>query len=246
MTFDDFYRAAHEAFLEIPEEFREGVDGLTVRAEALPSPTHRGVFTLGQCLTEGYPSEWRGPDTLRSVVVLYYGSFRALARRNPRFDWEGELWETLTHELRHHLENLAHEEDLAGVDYAMEESFRRADGEEFDPFYYQSGLEIAPAVFQVEYDFFLEQLWDEEAFEAALWIEFSWHGGKWRIPRPPELGDLHYVWIDGVDVGPGALQLVLLRKRGWRERLRGLGRGRAEEDGPRIWESEATAVAADQ
>lgn len=246
MDFESFSRAAHAAFQAIPEEFREGVDGLTVRAEALPSPIHRGVFTLGQCITEGYPSEWTGPDTLRSVVVLYYGSFKALAGRSRRFDWEEELWETLTHELRHHLEHLAHEDDLAGVDYAMEESFRRADGEEFDPLYYQAGMELAPGLFQVEYDFFLEQVWEEEAFRAAEWLEFSWHGQRWRIPRPPELGDLHYVRVRGVDVGPGSLQIALLRKRSWREMLRGFRKGRADLPEPRLLESKARAEAIPQ
>lgn len=237
VNFETFSRKAHAAFQEIPEEFRQGVDGLTVRAEALPHPLFPDIYTLGQCLTEAYPSDWSGPETLRSVVVLYHGSFKALAALGEGFDWEGELWETLTHELRHHLESLASEDDLEGVDYAMDEAFHRADGEDFDPFYYQSGFEIAPGVFQVEYDFFLEQVWAQESFDAAGHIEFGWHGKQWRIPRPEALGDLHYVWVYGVDVGPGALQLVLLRKRGWMERFKGLKKGREME----LWESEADA-----
>ena len=237
MDFDTFARVAHEAFETIPEEFREGVDGLTIRPEKVPHPAHPGVYTLGQCLTEAYPSDWSGPDTLRSVLVLYHGSFRARARRDPGFDWEGELWETLTHELRHHLESLANQDDLEGVDYAMEEAFRRADGEDFDPFYYQAGMEIAPGLFQVEYDFFLEQTWTQEAFDAAAHVEFSWHGTVFRVPRPQTLGDVHYLWVDGVEVGPGALQLVLIRKRRLRERLRGAGEGK----GLALWESEGKA-----
>jgi hypothetical protein len=215
------------------------VDGLTIRREALPHPTLPEIYTLGQCLTEAYPSDWSGPETLRSVVVLYHGSFRALSKLDPDFDWEGELWETLTHELRHHLESLAKEDALEGVDYAMDEAFRRDEGEDFDPFYYQHGDPVAPGVFQVEYDFFLEQEWEQGAFDDATHIEFSWHGKRWRVPRPETLGDLHYVWIFGVEVGPGALQLVLLRKRRWKERLRGL-RSERELD---LWESEADAEA---
>lgn len=237
MDFDTFARHAHEAFQAIPEEFREGVDGLTIRREKLPHPSFPGVFTLGQCLTEGYPSDWSGPDTLRSVLVLYHGSFAALARETPDFDWEGELWETLTHELRHHLESLADEDDLEGVDYAMEEAFCRAEGEDFDPFYYQAGLQIAPGLFQVEYDFFLEQIWTREDFEAAPFLAFSWHGAPYRVPRPETLGDVHYLWVEGIEVGPGALQLVLVRKRGLKERLKGVGEGRRLE----LWESEGRA-----
>lgn len=237
MNFDTFSEAAHEAFDSIPEEFREGVDGLVIRQEALPHPTYADIHTLGQCITEAYPSDWSGPETLRSVVVLYHGSFRALAREDPEFDWEGELWETLTHELRHHLESLANQDDLEGVDYAMEEAFHRAEGQEFDPFYYQSGLEVAPGFFQVEYDFFLEQVWTQEDFTEAREIPFRWHGTEYRVPRPEVLGDIHYIWVTGVEVGPGTLQLVLIRRRGWGERLKGAGRGEKLE----IWESEAIA-----
>lgn len=237
MDFDTFAQLAHEAFDSIPEEFREGVDGLTIRVERVPHPVRKGVYTLGQCLTEAYPSDWSGPDTLRSVLVLYHGSFEALARDESDFDWEGELWETLTHELRHHLEYLANQDDLEGVDYAMEEAFARAEGDEFDPFYYQSGIEIGPGLFQVEYDFFLEQSWTRDAFEATSWIRFSWHGVEYRMARPGTLGDLHYVWVSGVEVGPGALQLVLVRRRGLRERIRGPGKG----VGLDLWESEGHA-----
>jgi hypothetical protein len=236
MQFDEFFRRAHEVFETIPGEFREGVDGLTIRAEAQPHPTLPEVFTLGQCLTESFPSDWAGPDTTRSVVVLSHGSFLALALLDPNFDWEGELWETLTHELRHHLESLANEDDLEGVDYALDEAFRRAEGEEFDPLYYQAGEEVAPGVFQVEYDFFIEQVWTAPDFEAAEGIRFPWHGREWRIPKPEVLGDIHYVWVTGLEVGPGSLQLVLVRKRGWKERLKGL------KEVWELWESGESVV----
>jgi len=237
VDFETFAAAAHEAYQEIPEEFREGIDGLVIRPEGVPHPTHPGVQTLGQCITESYPSDWSGPETLRSVVVLYHGSFTALSEADPAFDWAGELWETLTHELRHHLESLANQDDLEGVDHAMEEAFRRAEGEEFDPFYYQSGLELAPGLFQVEYDFFLEQMWDQEDFQATTHLNFQWHGAQYRVKRPEALGDIHYLWVRGVEVGPGRLQLVLLRKRSWAERLKGVGQGRELE----LWDSEGTA-----
>jgi len=237
VDFETFSRFAHEAFETIPEEFREGVDGLTIRPERVPHPARRGVYTLGQCLTEAYPSDWSGPDTLRSILVLYHGSFRALARNDPEFDWEGELWETLTHELRHHLESLANQDDLEGVDHAMEEAFARDEGLEFDPFYYQSGIEIAPGLYQVEYDFFMEQSWTREAFESASWITFSWHGVEYKVPRPEVLGDVHYLWVRGVEVGPGTLQLVLVRKRSLKERLKGVGAGKGLDR----WESEGEA-----
>ena len=234
MRFREFERAARRAYREIPEEYTSGLDGLSVRQEALPHPVFPHIYTLGMCSTESYPSDWQGPETTRSVVALYYGSFLELARLDPGFDWEGELWETLTHELRHHLESLADEDELGGVDYAMEESFKRSEGLDFDPCYYQSGDEIAAGVFRVETDFFIEQEWTAERLARAGEVRFDWRGKAFYIDAPERLGDAHFIWIDGVDAGPGELQLVLLRKRRWWEAF--LKRP-AEE----LWESEAVA-----
>ena len=234
MRFREFERAARRAFREIPEDYTSGLDGLSVRQEALPHPVFPDIYTLGMCSTESYPSDWQGPETTRSVVALYYGSFRELSRLDPGFDWEGELWETLTHEVRHHLESLADQDELGGVDYAMEESFKRSEGLDFDPCYYQSGEEIAPGVFRVETDFFIEQEWTAERLARAGEVGFDWRGEGYRIDAPERLGDAHFVWIDGVDCGPGELQLVLVRKRRWWEAF--LKRP-AEE----LWESEAVA-----
>ncbi len=208
-----------------------------VSREALPDPSHADAWVLGHCLTESYPSDWTGPETTRSLVVLYWGSFRSLARRDESFDWEEELWETLTHELRHHLESLAREDALEGVDYAVEETFKRDDGVDFDPWYYQRGEELAKGVFRVERSFYLEQVWRVEAFERAERIAFEWHGTRYRIPRPERLGDVHFVWIEGADTGPASLELVLVRRRSWWEDVRRLG----SMYRPVVLESEAEA-----
>lgn len=238
MDLDRFERVARRYWDEIPEEYKEGIDGLVIHKEALPHPVQAGIHTLGMCLTESYPSDWMGPETSRSVVALYWGSFRKVAARDPDFDWEQEIWETLTHELRHHLEWLAREDQLEAVDYAMDESFKRADGENFDPWYYQSGDPVAPGVYRVEYDVYIEQEWTPEALAAVEEVTFSWHGAEYAIPAPGELGDLHYIWVHGVDTGLGWLQVVLVRKRGWWERARrALAREQME-----LLESEAEAV----
>ena len=234
MKFRQFEQAARGAFAEIPEEYTNGLDGLSIRREALPHPVFADIYTLGMCSTESYPSDWQGPETTRSVVALYYGSFRELSRLDPGFDWEGELWETLTHELRHHLESLADRDELGGVDYAMEESFKRSEGLDFDPCYYQSGDEVAQGVFRVETDFFIEQQWTAERLARAGEVRFQWRGADYRIEAPGRLGDAHFVWIDGVDVGPGELQVVLVRRRRWWEAF--LKRPPGE-----LWESEAVA-----
>lgn len=233
----EFERRAHRVFQRIPEEYREGVDGLTVSPEALPHPTLPDIYTLGMCITEPYPSDWVGPETMRSIVVLYHGSFRELARLDPDFDWEEQIWETLTHELRHHLEYLAGEWGLEGVDYALDETFKRERGVAFDPWYYQRGDEVADGVYRVEQDVYVEQLRPPAADDRAEAIRFQWHGDDFVVPAPEELGDVHFVQIRGVDTGPGILELVLVRRKSWWERVKDLLAGRSL----RVRESEAWA-----
>jgi hypothetical protein len=236
VDFQAFERAARVAFASIPDQYRAGVDGLSVRRERLPHPDLPDVFTLGHCATEEYVSDWGGPDTTRSQVVLFWGSFRALADRDPDFDWEDELWETLTHELRHHLESLAGEDDLEATDYAADERFKRDEGLEFDPWFYQSG-EAFEGGFRVEADYYLEQLWDAADFERVSAIAFEWRGRQYRVPRPEALGDVHFVGVSGVEEEPARLELVLVRKRSWWEDARRLVGARL----PVVMESVAVA-----
>ena len=237
MDFASFERAARDAYDEIPEDYKHGVDGLVVSREAPAHPTLPNVYTLGECLTEDHPSDFSGPDTTRSVIALYWGSFRALARRDEHFDWEGELWETLTHELRHHLESLAREDALEGVDYASDQTFKRDEGLDFDPWYYQYGDDLGGGVFDVEGSLYIEQMWAPKDFHEADRIEFQWAGRLHTIPRPAALGDVHFVWLEGLERDHGSVELVLVRRRKWWEGFAGLlGRG-----GREVLESRAEA-----
>ena len=205
--------------------------------EAEPHPDLPDIFTLGECVTEDYATDWSGPDTTRSVVVLYWGSFRSLAAEDPDFDWGGELWETLTHELRHHLESLAREDALEGVDYAQDETFKRDQGVDFDPWYFQHGDHVEPELYQVEQSYYLEQKWRAADFDAVEHVPFTWAGTAYRVTRPTEQGDVHFVSIRGIVSEPETLELVLVRKRSWWEdakRLFGTYR-------PVVLESEADA-----
>jgi predicted Zn-dependent protease with MMP-like domain len=235
VKFEEFERRARRAFGEIPEEFRRGVDGLTVLREAVPHPTLPDVYTMGHCQTEEHPSDYGGPDTTRSVIALHWGSFRELAHKDPDFDWDEELWETLTHELRHHLESLARDDDLEQTDYAADELFKRDDGRPFDPWYYQKGDDLGGGVFDVEGDVYLEQPWSDEDFGRAEAIDFHWRGRSYRLERPPDLGDVHFVRVLGPDFEDDPLELVLTRRRRALESLAGLLRSRA----PRVHQSEA-------
>lgn len=215
MKFEEFERFAYEAYDEIPEEYRAGVDGLVVRRDAVAHPELPGVYTLGECLTEEHLSDYGSADTTRSVIALYWGSFRQLSRKNPDFDWEEEAWETLTHELRHHLESLAGDDALEGVDYAADETFKRLEGESFDPWYWQHGDVVAPGVYRVEGAWYLEQEWEPEELARAQEIDFLWQGVRYRVPAPDELGDVHFVLVDELPDAEGEVELVLVRRRGW-------------------------------
>lgn len=242
MRFADFEALAWQYWDEIPAQYREGVDGLVIERDAREHPTLPEVYTLGECLTEDYPSEYGGPDTIRSAVVLYYGSFLRVSRQSPDFDWEEELWETLTHELQHHLESLAREAALEGLDYAMDENFKRLEGEPFDPFFYRSGTSVAPGVWQVERDTFLEREFrTEEEFRSEEELSereggerrlgFEWRGVSYGAGVAGPLGDVTFVWIEeGVERGPGEeLYLVLVRRRGALRALRAYLSGRRLE-----------------
>lgn len=237
MKFSEFERRARAAYEEIPEDFKAGIDGLEVSRESVPHPTLPDVYTLGQCLTEEHFSEYAGPETTRSVIALYWGSFKNLAALDDEFDWDGEIWETLTHELRHHLESLAREDALEDVDVAADELFNRQEGLEFDPWYYQKGERDASGVYAVEGHHYLEQGWRASDFERAADIDFAWRGASYRIPRPQELGDVHFVWIAGPDFEKERLELVLVRKRTWTESLKRVAAGSELV----VFESEATA-----
>jgi hypothetical protein len=237
MKFVEFERAARRIFEEIPAHFKEGIDGLEVSREAVPHPTLPDVYTLGVCHTEEHLSSYGSPETTRSVIVLYWGSFRGLAALDEEFDWEGEIWETLTHELRHHLESLARDDALEDVDYAADELFNRQEGLEFDPWYYQKGEDLGGGAYAVEGTYYLEQSWRARDFERAEHIDFPWRGRTYRIPRPAELGDVNFVLVLGPDFEDEPLELVLVRRPGWSEAVKRIA-GNAET---LVLESEAEA-----
>lgn len=234
MTFEEFEERAWSEWERIPAEYRTGVDGLTIERAALPHPSLPDVYTLGECVTESYPSDFGGPETTRSVVVLYYGSFFRVSRQDDAFDWEVELWETLTHELQHHLESLAADDSLIDMDYAADENYRRYQGEPFDPLFFRHGLP-EHGWFRVEDEFFLEL--DRT---AATHASFDWRDRSYQVDVPAEPADVLLLTItEGVPDAPGALHLVLVRRTGWLPALRRLFRPAA----PVVVERDVHAVA---
>lgn len=197
MRLDDFRSLVERLQSDIPREFQGGVVAVEVSPKTVPHPLRGDVYTLGECI----PLDWSGSGAdLQSRVVLYHGSFQALARLSE-FDWRTEAWETLTHELRHHLEWRANVAALEAYDWAAEENFKRHDGEPFDPAFYRSGERIADGVWKVDDDVFLE-----------AGKELTWHGARYDL-KIKEAARPLYVILDGLaEPPPGEAVLVLPRR----------------------------------
>ncbi|MGH7467106.1 MAG: metallopeptidase family protein [Longimicrobiales bacterium] len=237
MRFNDFEKLARQQWEKVPAEYKQGVDGLMVERDAKAQAEQDEIYTLGECQTESFPSDFGGPDTTRSAVVLYYGSFLRLSHLDGEFDWESELWETLTHELQHHLEALATTDELEDFDFAVDENFKRLDGQPFDALFFRAGARIGKNRYQVEEDVFIEV--DAGALLAqATTIEFDWEGMRYRVLRPAATNDVRFLRVNG---GPhfdrGELWLVLVPRRGVLQQLRAAWQGRPLETS----ESEAVA-----
>lgn len=201
MTLEDFRALVRRLQHEIPAQFERGVADVEVSPKTVPHPVHPGVYTLGECI----PLSWSGNGAdLHSRIELFYGSFAALARENPGFDWRAEAWETLTHELRHHLEFRAHADTLEEYDWAAEQNFARHEGQRFDPVFYRSGEQIADSVYKVDDDVFVEARGRDGSF--------SWHGRAYRAPvagvRPPA-----FLTLDGLAPEPHGDAILVLPKR---------------------------------
>lgn len=214
MSFAEFEdRAAHE-WSRIPDEFKAGVDAFVVSRDARAHARADGVYTLGECVTESYPSDFGGPDTIRSELRLYYGSFRRLAADDAGFDWDGEIWETLTHELKHHLESLASRDDLEDLDAAMEENFKRLDGERFEPLFYRSGVIEAEGRFRLDDTVFVETTGPRDRP-----FTFEFQGDHFAIEIPESEADVLFLTVEGLDEYPDEVIVVSLRPRSAAVRL---------------------------
>lgn len=202
MRFRDFRALVERLAAEVPPEYLKGVVDIEVSRRTVPHPVLRGIYTLG----EWVPLELgEGPAPCK--VVLYYGSFSALAREDPDFDWRQEAWETLTHELRHHLEAGAGSDRLERYDWAADENFLRAEGENFDPWFYLWGEQVAPGVFRVEEDFF----WDRKCSQIPEAVTLQWQGRSYRVPVPQ--GPLPaYLVLRGLEPPPPGDAIVVLRR----------------------------------
>lgn len=127
MTYERF-RATVEAMIDdIPDVFLQELQGVHALREAKAEEGYRDVWRMGEYLDPGPDDFLGGSEGLGRHVALYWGSFRKIAKGDPEFDWEEEIWETLTHELQHHVESLAGDGRLIDQDLLDAQAFERVD-----------------------------------------------------------------------------------------------------------------------
>lgn len=208
MRFSDFESLVGRLAAELPADFMGGVVDIEVLRASVPHPTRAEIYTLGECIPLPAPEGGR-TEAVQSRIVLYHGSFQALAHLDPEFDWREETWDTLTHELRHHVEWRAHAGALEAYDHAVEANFARHEGEAFDPLFFLGGDTVVPDIYEVDGDYFLDRI----VRAAPATLELTWHGVHYTGVAPAGLTLPAYLILDGVDEPPpGELVLVLRRK----------------------------------
>src|SRR5688572_24049241 len=169
MRIADFEAMVVRMAREVPAQFFDGIIEVVVSPRSVPHPEREEIYTLGECVPVTNEPASGG---IQSRIVLYYGSFAALARLDPGYDWRSEAWETLTHELRHHLEWRADAPDLEEFDWAVEHNFARHDRESFDPTFFLSGELQSDGSYWVEDDVFIDQI----VGSIPPAVSFVWHG----------------------------------------------------------------------
>lgn len=157
------FRAAAETFWRgIPAKFRQGAL-LMVHAEAEPDPEHGDVFLLGACepqfaaLEEAFAAAGDPrPGDRQSILHLWYGSFVEMQARAVSFDWQGELHETILHELTHHWEQRAGLDALDRFDAAQIINFARLRGQRPPMYFWRDGEAWGEGRWHIDGDVFVE------------------------------------------------------------------------------------------
>ena len=124
LTFDETGELLDAMSEEFPPEFYAELNGgISLLPEAKPDPD----FPPGEMYILGEYCD----DMMGRYILLYYGSFAALARQEDWSgeDWEEELYATLAHEFTHHMEGLAGERGLERRDEAMLDAWRAGEDE---------------------------------------------------------------------------------------------------------------------
>lgn len=105
MELDDFTSCVSDILdKDIPSELLEGLNlGLIVRPELKASVQEPDRITMGVYVR----------SVMGKQVILYYGSFLYFYKGKSDLYWRRKMLSTIKHELTHHIEALAGQEDLA-------------------------------------------------------------------------------------------------------------------------------------
>jgi hypothetical protein len=163
LDYEAFSARAKEIAGAIPAEYLEGVEEVVVHREAKSHPLIADVWTLGECEPSRLQSlAGEGPG--RSIVHLYWGSFVEMAK-DEGFDADGELRETIEHEIQHHIEDRAGVRALLDEDALFDAHSRFLSGLDAPPGWYRQGERLDRDVYGVELDVFVELRLRREEWE---------------------------------------------------------------------------------
>jgi hypothetical protein len=170
-----------------------------------------------------HPPAFAGAAELQSTVFLYYGSFLAVARRDPRFDIDAEIRETLLHEVQHHVEDQVGHPKLRDQDWAEGENERRRRGDTYRAGFWRGGERVPDPrwdVRRVGGDVFVEVALEAKSWDAAVkdGVTIAAAGGEWPVRPKGEDGEQLFTFEgrapqDHHGHGGGDLVIVLRRKR---------------------------------
>ena len=122
ISFDTFERIVEEQLEIIPTQYLEGLQGVHCFEEAKHDPKEPHLVRLGEYLDPGPDQFLDSRVHIGRHVSLYYGSFLAIAHAG--FDWEEQIWDTLTHEIQHHVESKAGDRTLIEWDKEQMRRFK--------------------------------------------------------------------------------------------------------------------------
>ncbi len=227
MDLQTFERRALELWASIPERFRDGVTAFIVEPGTYDMGRTADDFALGLCESDEVMAQIPGAP-LCSQIRIFYGTFVDAAADDPDWDWEEELWETIRHELQHHLEHRAGVDPLGDEDEVEVQNQLRIDGEDFTPFFHRGGVPLDRGVFLAGGDLFIEVKLKKQAWFslAEHGVEHRWGGLVATVP-PVEMSVLKETDLLYSVAEVGQLEtseetmpwyevvLVLERVRGW-------------------------------
>ncbi len=155
MKLRTFERRALAIWEAIPASFRDGVTAFVVDPGTYRKEEFEEGWVYGYCEEDAAVAALPGAPVC-SRITIFYGSFVNIAADTPDFDWEGELEETIRHELQHHLEWRAGIEDLEVEDWLQDENERRLQGSDFTPFFQRKGASFGDGAWLADHTLFVE------------------------------------------------------------------------------------------